>query len=183
MRKSGWVVLSVLLAVPGVAAGQQLVAQDTVRPRDPIAVMLAHRADLALKADQVSKLEGIQKKLSVAAAPLRKRLEGFRADRPAQAGAFLDMTEVQRQQLMAKREEVRRAALELRQLNRAAGVQAHAVLTAEQQAKLHQMMRRQGGRAGMRAGPGMWQGRGMRAGGMWRGRSPRGGSGFGPPGN
>lgn len=196
MKTSGrTAILGLLLAVPVVVAAQQPAAQDTARPRDPIAVMLAHKSDLDLKADQVSKLEAIQKKLDDAAGPLRKQLEAFRANRPQhQPGAFLNMTEAQRQQFMAERQKVRETAMELRALNRAAGAQAHAVLTVDQQTRLHQMMMRRWGRAGMR-GQGMWQGRGMRRGhgmrpgGMRQGPmgpgawGPGAGPGFGPPGN
>ncbi len=212
MKMSGrFAVLGLLFAAPLVLAAQQPAAQDTARPRDPIATMLAHKSDLDLKADQVSKLEAIQKKLDGAAAPLRKQLEAFRANRPSQSqpGAFLNMTEAQRQQFIADRQKMRDAAVELRGLNRAAGAQAHAVLTTDQQTQLRQIMMRRGGRAGMRGGPGMrqgrgaWQGRGMRQGrgmgpgGAWQGRGngpcggamgpgmrgPGAGPGFGPPGN
>lgn len=204
MRMSGRIaVLGVLVAAPVVLAAQQPAAQDTTRPRDPIAVMLAHKSDLELKADQVSTLEAIQKKLDSEAAPLRKELESFRANRPSQGqpGAFLNMTESQRQQFIADRQKVREKAMELRALNRAAGAQAHAVLTTDQQTRMHQLMMRRGGR-GMRGGPGMrqgrgaWQGRGMRhPRGAWQGRGmrncpmgpgmqgPGAGPGFGPPGN
>lgn len=209
MTMSGRItVLGMLLAAPVMLAAQQPAPQDTARPRSPIAVMLAHKSDLDLKADQVSKLEAIQKKLDTAVSPLQKQLEAWRANRPSQSqpGAFLNMTEAQRQQFMAQRQKMRETAMELRALNRAAGAQAHAVLTPDQQTRMRQMMMRRG-RAGMRGGPGMWQGRGMRQGrGMWhrggmrpgsgwqsRGMrngpmgpgawGPGAGPGFGPPGN
>ncbi|MEJ2218157.1 MAG: hypothetical protein P8099_16225 [Gemmatimonadota bacterium] len=200
MKTSGRIaVLGALLVVPAVLAAQQPPAQrqapqDTARPRDPIAIMLAHKSDLDLKADQVSKLEAIQKKLDNAATPLRKQLEAFRANRSQrQAGAFLDMTEAQRRQFIADRQKMRDAGMELRELNRAAGAQAHAVLTTDQQTRLHRMMARRWGR-GMRGERGMWMHRGMRP-GAWQGRGmrngpPNGGGwgpgmgpGFGPPGN
>jgi Spy/CpxP family protein refolding chaperone len=164
----------------------------------PGAMLLERRAEIDLTAEQVSQIEAIQARVRQANAP---RLEQLRAqvgdrqlaERPARPQTRHEMTPEKRQELReqmrarsetmrAKASELRPLMQEVRDANRAAGEQIHAVLTAEQQARVQELRtearqewqnRRGERRDGMREGRGQRGDRGQR--GQRAPRGPRGG--------
>ncbi len=163
-------------------------------PRNPITAMLSHREALRLTDEQVTQLEAIEARLEEEARPLMEELDELRGDAPIRArdGSYLDMSESEREALRERVVEVRELAFEVRALNRAAGVQAHAVLEPGQRAVAYQFLMRRAGmrhpgfrpgargawdRGGARGGHGAWSGRGAR-GGRWAPAGPPAGYGW-----
>jgi len=105
------------------------------QPHDPVATLLARKAELGLTDDQVKQLQALQKQLQEKNGPLIEKMQAERA-------AMLQ----QRQQHW---QQMRPIADEIRENNRAAGDRIHQILTPEQQLKLHDLRRAQrGGRMG-----------------------------------
>lgn len=105
----------------------------------PGAMILEYRAELGLTAEQVSRIEAIQERVKAANAP---RIEQLRAQfgerRPVRDRTRRDMMAVERQEL---RDQMRSVMQEVRETNRAAGDQIHALLTTEQKAALLDLRR------------------------------------------
>lgn len=156
--------------------------------RSPIQGLLRQREALGLTADQVSRLEAIQRDLRSRNQPLHQQLQalrpegarGPRADgaRPRgerrarpdsaqrgerrQRGERPQLTPEQRQQMEQRRAQAQPILQQLRQNTAAAMQQARGVLTAEQQQKVQQRMQeRRDRRDGRERGP---RGEGRRGG-------------------
>jgi hypothetical protein len=125
--------------------------------RNPVEVVLEHRADLELTAEQVRTLEALRDRVEEENAPRVERLrEAFGDTDPRELSAE------ERDALRARMRELAPVRDEVRATNRAAMDQVHELLTDEQRGELRQFMRRRMGPRG--EGRGM-QHRGGRRGG------------------
>lgn len=168
-RMVGALAALVLVAAPLAAQGQgrgPAMGRGMMRGgpdgmgRNPVAVVLDHRAELELTADQVRQLEAIRERVEAENGPRWERLKAAFGDAdPSQ------MSDEERQALRERMRELQPVRQEIRATNRAAGGEIHEILTEEQETRLRPIMHE--GR-GNRQGPGH-----MRRGG--RGGGPRGG--------
>lgn len=186
----GLMLAGALLAAPVAAQAQ---TPDAPAHRGPhpgmmrghggLAAMLQRHAELELTAEQVARLEAIERDLRARNEPLRQQIAALmperaqrmeRGERPRvgdeqrrqmreQRGERVQqrrrMTEEQRQQMRARMEQARPVLEQMRANTRTALEQARAVLTDAQRAQLEQrrneMRERRGGeRGGMRGMPG-----------------------------
>ena len=182
MKTTGLMLAGALLAAPLALAAQ---TPDAPAHRGPhagmmmrggpgggLAAMLQKRAELNLTAEQVARLEAIERDLRARNEPLRQQIAAAmpeRAERPRmteeqrramreqrreRSEARPRMTEEQRQQMRARMEQVRPVMQQMRANTRGAMEQARAVLTEEQRARLQQQMQerrgQRGGERGMR---------------------------------
>lgn len=133
--------------------------------RNPVAVLLDHRADLGLTEDQVGRLESLSQRVAAENGP---RWEQLRAAFGDEAPA--DMTAEERARLRERMRALDPVRAEVRETNRAAMDEARSVLTADQLEKLPTIMRR-GPRHGERgaARPGGRRDGQQGPGGGWRG--------------
>jgi hypothetical protein len=164
--------------------GRGMMAGPGIRAQNPGALLLERRAELGLTADQVRQIEAIQARVQQQNAARIEQLRAAHADRPERN--FRDMSAEERQQLRAqmreRMEELQPLRQALRETNRAAGQELHALLTDAQREQLRTLRREQmrefRGQRGER-GAGEWQGRrGERRGdgeGRRPHRGPRGG--------
>lgn len=150
----------IVLALP--LSGQAQQAPAGPQSSNPAARLLASRADLGLTAEQVRRLEEIDRRATQQDSELRASLEALRG-RPAGAPLRMrDMTPEQRQQLLSARGEMEPLAAQLRALHVQVAADSRAVLTVEQSDRA---------RLAVFAGPGQGAGRGPAA-GAGRGRGP-----------
>ena len=127
--------------------------------RTPAEMVLQHREELGLTADQVRQLEAIQKRVAAENGPRWERLKAAFGDQ-----APADMTVEERQALRQKMQELQPVREEIRATNRKAGAEIHELLTDEQEATLRPLMH-QGNRGGRGGGPGRGMHRGPGGGG------------------
>lgn len=129
--------------------------------RNPVAVVLDHRADLELTDDQVQKLETLREHVQQANEPRWQQLKEAFGDADPRS-----MSVEERQALRERMQALQPVREEIRAANREAMDEVHELLTDEQETQLHGIMRRAGGPhggAGMRrrgAGPGQGGGAG-----------------------
>ena len=117
--------------------------------RNPVATLLERRDALELTADQVARLEAIQARVERENAPRIEELRAAFGDRQPR-----DLSAEERAQLRDRMQALSPTRDAIRETNRAAMVEARAILTPDQQAKVRQAMRRADGpRPGVR-GPG-----------------------------
>lgn len=152
------------MAAALLAAAGQVTAQEPA-PRDwgehamsPMTYILEHRAELELSDQQVARLEAIGTSLRARTTPLRERMREAMGDLPvprprAERGprgaraprgdrvAPRPMTPQQREAMRERARELRPVREEIRALRREAREEARAVLTAEQQEKLRDLIR------------------------------------------
>ena len=146
----------VLLVVPAtvLAQGKRAMRAGGQPPHNVARVILEHKSELSLNADQVAKLETIAKRLEEQNKPVLDAMARQRAN--LRSGTA---TEDQRQEM--------RAAMDsLRNRRQAAVTEINTILTAEQQQQARQYIS-QGRRGG--AGERLERGRGQRPIGMARG--------------
>jgi hypothetical protein len=165
MRPAILALFLTLAAAPAAAQTPQPAA-----PTNPAARLLAHRAELNLTADQVRRLEEIDRRASQQTLALRTRLEAVRGVPAGQPLRLREMTPEQRQEMAAKRGEIEPLMLQLRAVHAQTAADARGVLTLEQSDQARRLMY---------AGPAMGAGRGPNRGGD-RGWAPRRGRGPGP---
>jgi acyl-CoA reductase-like NAD-dependent aldehyde dehydrogenase len=179
-----------LLLLPGYSLAQQPERAPGRDMRGGVAgAMLAQREALQLTADQVAKLEAIQKQQQEQFAAMRARLEQHRPEgaqltpeeRAARRAQVQQMTREQRAALRAElrerraqmtpeqRQAMRAEVTAAREEFRASAEAARAVLTEEQQAKWQELVEarqdqrmREQPRRGRRGGNRPLRGRGMR---------------------
>jgi hypothetical protein len=167
MRYAGAALVLALLALPALAHGQQA---DQPRPTNPAARLLAVQQELSLTAEQVRRIEEIDRRVTQQGQALRQRLEELRGAPAGEPLRFRDMTEEQRARLQASRAEMAPVMMQLRAMHAQAMADVTDVLTVEQR-------QRAAGRMFM--GPA--QGRGPGAGAArGQGRGPAWGPGRGP---
>lgn len=166
MRHTAQALMLALVLAPAAAAAQTPAGEAA----NPAARLLAHRAELSLTAEQVQRLEAIDRHTAQQDAELRTKLEAVRGKPVGEPLRMRDMTLEQRQALLAKRAELQPLMQQLRTMHAQAATDARAVLTAEQNERA---------RAFLFAGPGQGQGRGPTAGGsQWRGQGQGRGAGW-----
>ncbi len=144
---------------PGMGAGMRGPAQ---MERNPVQVLLDHGQDLALTAEQVTKLTAIQARVEKENGPRWEQMKKAFGDK-----APADMTAEERQQARERMQALQPVRDQIRETDRTAMAEARALLTPDQVTKM---------RAFMRRGPADRPGRGERP-----RRGPRGGGG-GPGG-
>ncbi|WP_420129281.1 hypothetical protein [Longimicrobium sp.] len=151
--------------------------------RSPVQRLLRQREQLGLTAQQVSRLEAIDRDLQARNAPLVQQLTALRPDRGQgadgarargerrarpdsaaraerrQRGERPQLTAEQRQQMEQRRAQAQPIMQQLRANGEQALTQARAVLTAEQQQKIQQRMDERRERQGDRPGRGERGGR------------------------
>jgi hypothetical protein len=170
-----------VVAVPVVAqVGQEVRERPAFQSRMqyPSTLLLEKRAELGLTAEQVRQIEAIQERVRAENAPRLEQMRaarGDRPDRPVRGMRDLSATERQqlREQMRDRAETLRPIQQQVRETNRAAGEEIHALLTEAQRAQLLELRheRRAEFRRGARGGG--WDGEGRRP-----SRGPRGGAGF-----
>lgn len=172
---------SALAAAPATLAAQtqepaRSEARGAMHRFDPVARLLARKAELGLSADQVARLEAVQAKMQERNRPLVEKLRAARAEfrgdgearpreltpgqreelrkrwesmTPEQREERRKQREERRAEMRKRMEEIRPVVEQLRENHRQAMTEARAVLTAEQQARLEEL---RGRRAGERGG-------------------------------
>jgi hypothetical protein len=157
--------------------GRGMMAGPGMRAQNPGALLLERRAELGLTADQVRQIEAIQARVQQQNTARIEQLRAARGDSPERN--FRDMSADERQQLRAqmreRMEKLQPLRQQLRETNRAAGQEIHALLTDAQREQLRTLRREQmrefRGQRGER-GAGEWQGRRGERGGDGAGRRP-----------
>jgi hypothetical protein len=114
--------------------------------RAPGAMLLEHRAELGLTAEQIRQIEAIQERVKAANAPRLEQLQAGLGERgPVRDRTRRDMTAEERQafrdRMRAGAEQMRSVMQEVRETNRGAGDQIHALLTTEQKAAVLDLRR------------------------------------------
>lgn len=145
------------------AAEQQKQGRQGPRP-SPVAALLEHRAELKLTAQQVARLEAIQRDLEQKNEPFRRQLEAARPQRGERPDG--PPSEEERAAMRARREQLRPQMEQVRANHRAAMEQVRSVLTEEQRETARQYLRGHRGERGPRGGRGEggWRGeRGQQA--------------------
>jgi hypothetical protein len=172
MRYAAHVIVLALVALPAAATHAQA---PEARPGNPAARLLNYRAELSLTADQVRRLEEIDRRTSQQDLQLRTRLEALRGAPMGKTLRFRDMTPEQREQLAANRGEIEPLMAQLRALHAQTIADSREVLTVQQSDQVRGMLY---------GGPGMGRGRGPAGGpgggGFRPGRDPRIGPGVAP---
>ncbi len=167
------------LLLPGGARAQRgpRLLTDTLPPGDPIQILLARAAELKLGAEQVTRLEGIQRRLHAANDSLVQRLVALRHE--VHSGGAVhprDMTPEQRSAFRSAAQRARPLMQSISRNNVAAMDEVGAVLTSAQKALVRGWLgepRTPGTGPQYRGGRGPSGGRGPGAG---RGPGGRGGS-------
>lgn len=153
--------LAALLAAPAPALvaqstqpGQYPAAQQRQGPRSPIVRLLEQRDTLRLTAEQVSRLEAIDRDLQQQNQPILQQLQQFRGEdgRPRE-----EMSDADREAMRERFEQARPLMEKMRANNQAALEKVKAVLTPEQQQLARSLMPQERGEGGR--GQGGWQGR------------------------
>lgn len=154
MKLAGSAAMAMMLAVPLAAqetpteAGDPMMRQGpAAMARNPVAVVLEHREQLELTADQVRALEALATRLDEENGPRRARLEEAFGDADPRT-----MTAEERRAHRDRMQELAPVHQEMRTANRAAMAEVRELLTDVQEAALPTLMRR--GPDGRR-GPGM----------------------------
>ena len=147
------------------------------RGMNPLGRLLEHREELALTAEQVTRLEALAAELRTRNEALRAEMQANRPQRPEltaeqreamrqrrQGGAAgaerPQLTEAQREAMRARREAMRPQMEQLAASQRQAMEQVRSILSDEQEAKLKELRpegragRRRGGAPGQGFGPG-----------------------------
>ncbi len=119
--------------------------------RSPIAIAVAHKADLTLTDDQVTKLNALETALQAKNAPLVKQMQDAR-----QGFDFQNATDEQRQQM---REKMMPIMQQLRTNRDAAQADAEKLLKPEQVTKLHDILQQEMPRRGPGGPPPQPQGK------------------------
>src|SRR5512140_2919703 len=139
MRKLASILLGAALLAPVglVAQGQPGGGPGGrgIMMRSPIAIAIAHKADLALTDDQAAKLDVIDKALTAKNAPLRQKMQEAR-----NGVDFQSMTDEQRQ---AMREKVMPIMTEMRANPASARAEAEKLLKPEQVTKLQAILQQE----------------------------------------
>lgn len=169
MKTTGWLLAGALVAAPLSLAAQTPEAPAARGPHagmvhrgGGLGAMLQKRADLGLSAEQVARLEAIERDLRARNQPLREQVAAMMPERaqrtpaPAeqrrargeQRGARTPLTDEQRQAMRARMEQARPVMEQMRANTRAAMEQARDVLTEEQRARLQAGMRQHRDRRG-----------------------------------
>jgi Spy/CpxP family protein refolding chaperone len=168
------------------AAPATLYGQGPTVAGNPAARLLEHRAELSLTAEQVKRLEELNRRTTQQDAELRSRLEALRGKPAGEPLLMWNMTPEQREQLAANRAAMQPLAQELRSIHARAAADASAVLTPEQRTKADSFLFRGPGRGrgrgpagGRPAGAGWRAGRDAGVGPGWRAGA---GEGAGPGG-
>jgi hypothetical protein len=123
---------------PGVAPAAPLAALQS-----PGRALLQHQNHIGLTEEQVRQIEAIRARVEAANAPRVEQL------RQAMAAARAGTVE-ERRQLRERMEALQPVRVQIREANRAAGEEIHALLTPEQQARVRTLRRAQVGQAGPR---------------------------------
>lgn len=138
----------------------------------PVQRILAQRQQLGLTANQVARLEAIQRDLQARNAPLHQQLEGLFPERGERGergeggrGERPQLTAEQRQQMQQRREQAEPIMQRLRASHEQALAQVREVLSDQQEAQVRQWLERREDHGGR----GERRGRG--------GEQPRGGAG------
>jgi hypothetical protein len=173
MRYAAYVLVVALAALTATAAQAQTQEE---RPGNPAARLLAQRTELSLTADQVRRLEEIDRRTTQQAQELRTQLEALRGVPMGEPFRMRDMTAEQRERLVANRGEMEPLMAQLRAIHAQGMADARSVLTVEQSDRARAMMY---GGPGRGAGWGPAGGPGMRR-GMGRGPDFMPGAAFGP---
>jgi Spy/CpxP family protein refolding chaperone len=170
MKKRGMLMAAALLLAAGPALAQAPAPRDWgEHAMSPMTMILEHRAELELTDDQVARLEAIGTQLRERTAPLRERMREAMADMPvpgahAEHGARSEgaprerrapraMTPEQREAIHSRMTELRPVREEIRAIRLQARDDARAVLTADQQQKLRELMQAHRGHRGPRGRP------------------------------
>jgi hypothetical protein len=109
------------------------------RVQNPAALVLERRAELGLTSEQVRQIEAIQARVQQENASRIEQLRAAFGDRTDRN--FRDLTVEERQQLRERMQQLQPVRQQLRETNRAAGQEIHALLTAEQQEQLRTLRR------------------------------------------
>lgn len=164
MNQRAFWTAAALLLVAGQAMAQEPAPRDWgEHGMGPMTWILEHRAELQLSDEQAARLEAIGTSLRERATPLRERMREAMRDLPVprpRAGraprgerrAPRAMTPEQREAMRERARELRPVRAELRELQREAREQARAVLTADQQQKLRELMETRRGELRPRGG-------------------------------
>ncbi len=145
--KIAGMVLAAALLLPAALMAQQPQAQQPpqgaprmggrgMMMRSPIAIAIAHKADLSLTDDQVAKLNDIEKQLQEKNAPIRDKMR----ESMQGAGDFQSMTDEQRQ---AMREKMQPLMQQMRANTAAARQDAEKLLKPEQVSKLQDILQQE----------------------------------------
>lgn len=145
-------------------------AQAPADAGGPVDRVLAHRQELSLTADQIRKLETIDRKFDEKDADLIKKIESLRGE--AIGVPAREMTSAERDRMFANRAELRPLMEQLRTSHASAIAEVRDVLTTEQNTRANDYLY-QG--AGPGRGRGSMQGRGYMQG---RGSMPGRGRGM-----
>lgn len=162
MRHRGlWLAAVGLLAPVAVAAQEPAQRGEAVQAITPVTAILEHRAELGLTADQIARLEAVDRRLRERIAPVREQMReargemprpGARGERgargqrvpraprpmsPEQRAAARERMDAAR----ARMQEMRPELEELRESRREAMDEVREVLTEEQQGRLRELMR------------------------------------------
>jgi Spy/CpxP family protein refolding chaperone len=165
MKRAAYI-LAVALAAP-VAGSAQAPAAGAQGPAERL---LAHRAELALTADQVQKLEAIDKRQDQQDKEVIAKLEALRGKPVGQPLRMRELAPADREKLQANRNELQPLMQQLRTSHQAAIADVRGVLTSEQSSRAGQYLYQ---------GPGQGQGRGPMAGANLRGQGQGRGPGAG----
>lgn len=156
--RAGAYVLALALAAP-----LALLAQEPARrAENPAQRLLAHRAELALTAEQVKKLEAMDRQLGAADQAVVAKLEGLRPKPVGEPLRMRDMSAADRAKLQENRAELQPLMKQLRTSHQQAITDIRALLTPEQARKADAFLFEGPGRGqGAGAGEAMGQGRGQ----------------------
>jgi Spy/CpxP family protein refolding chaperone len=149
-----WLAALVLAAPPGSLGAQQTAGsppaagQRWVQP-SPVERLLQRRDELALTADQVVRLQAVNRRMQEANRPLVQRLLELRSSEPVRS---VQRTPEQHEAFEARVRQARPLMQQIRENNRSAMREVGAVLTDEQKAKFREHLRerreKRGGRDG-----------------------------------
>jgi hypothetical protein len=121
---------------PGFMGRGMMAAGPLARVQNPGALLLERRAELGLAEDQVRQIEGILARVERENAPRIEQLRAAFGDRKVR-----EMTVDERQQMRERMQQLQPVRQQVRETNRAAGQEIHALLTVEQQQKLRELRR------------------------------------------
>ena len=166
MKRRFLLVALAMVAAPLSAAMAQTPDAPALRMRggpagDGIGLLLEQREELALTADQVTRLESIQAELSRTNAPLLAQLGDVAGPRPGGrggAGRTGPLNErpdsAQMESMRERRAELEPVMRELRENTQVAMQEALAVLTPEQREEVRSLIEPRRAGPGLRGGPG-----------------------------
>lgn len=156
MRAGAWV-LALALAAPLATLAQEPVK----RAANPAGRLLAHRAELALSAEQVQKLEAMDRQLAAADQAVTAKLDAIRPKPVGEPLRMRDMSAADRTKLQGNRDELQPLMKQLRTNHEQAVTDIRALLTPAQARQADAFLYEGPGRGqGAGAGAAMGQGRG-----------------------